>query len=395
MHWKRFGKELILWAGIACFAFTLLGDEIFRQMVPRTIRIILFDVRLGIVLLLPVFMAIYRGYVTNPLLRKRYGEFLSLLPWDITKPLPGGSVHITVGDIFFILLLSLCGFLSIPVLVFYPPIMFLTVYLGCMIASIYGKETRAVYIILYLIPLSLLLVPDWIYVLGMLVAIYLFCRMALRRALSNFPWNSRLWHYRASEEDIKNAFLTNTIIWPHLPMNEHKPAFSINTRQSLNLAALAAWWGFVLMHAFNWPTEVFFPVYLYFLFTACFWRVSIYISRYSSPVNLFGRLFRFKFIIPGYDYVFIAPLLTLLIGGACVRIIPCIDIPEDVGYSAAIGLVLFLVTWLPPSLQTWELTGQHSIRVPRRREIYANLDPVSLKIKQLLMAVSAGQRPPQ
>ena len=92
-------------------------------------------------------------------------------------------------------------------------------------------------------------------------------------------------------------------------------------------------------------------------------RWGTYCSRYQPPISTWGRLWTGWWIIPGYDYVLIAPIVTTLVG----IVVPMglkaagMEPPATVGATAAMVLVCALN--LGPTLRTWQLTGHHRILI--------------------------------
>jgi hypothetical protein len=74
-----------------------------------------------------------------------------------------------------------------------------------------------------------------------------------------------------------------------------------------------------------------------------------------------GRIFTLRWIIPGYDQVFIAPIFSL-----AATILWCLagdrmDWPASTVIPVGMFLTLFLTMGMGPSLAEWRLTGQHRL----------------------------------
>jgi hypothetical protein len=88
------------------------------------------------------------------------------------------------------------------------------------------------------------------------------------------------------------------------------------------------------------------------------------------PLSLLGRVARRRPIIPGYDKVFVAPLLALLVAVplGCVALAAA---PILGGYgsetllSAAVTLTWWILVGMGPGLEAWRLTG--NCRIVRSR----------------------------
>ena len=68
-----------------------------------------------------------------------------------------------------------------------------------------------------------------------------------------------------------------------------------------------------------------------------------------------------RWIIPGYDRVFIAPICAAIAGAAVMRILSLFGTAEHVDVPIAIGISLMLTLGLGPTLGSWRLTGSHRL----------------------------------
>ena len=66
-------------------------------------------------------------------------------------------------------------------------------------------------------------------------------------------------------------------------------------------------------------------------------------------------------VIPGYDQVFVAPLLIFAIGPSSVYSLYACGLPLDVSMAISIGLTVLVAAITPPRLRRWRLIGQHRI----------------------------------
>jgi hypothetical protein len=92
-------------------------------------------------------------------------------------------------------------------------------------------------------------------------------------------------------------------------------------------------------------------------------RLLAYIGPYRPPISFWGRILTGRWIIPGYDYVFLAPLCTLLVAllGWRAALLAGPDHWGIVVYPLATAAVLIVALNMSPSLGQWSLTGHHRI----------------------------------
>jgi len=86
-----------------------------------------------------------------------------------------------------------------------------------------------------------------------------------------------------------------------------------------------------------------------------------YCIRYWPPISFFGRIATGRFVIPGYDRVFVAPLCSLLICILLPKFLYNAGLSIDVFAPVTVTLALISIRTIGPTLRDWELTGQHRI----------------------------------
>jgi hypothetical protein len=90
-------------------------------------------------------------------------------------------------------------------------------------------------------------------------------------------------------------------------------------------------------------------------------RVGTYCWGYAAPIGLWGRIFTLRWIIPGYDYVFIAPLLALATCAVGISIQPLLGAPVQIAAPLTLTLVFIIILTSAPTLSYWRLTGNHRL----------------------------------
>jgi hypothetical protein len=90
-------------------------------------------------------------------------------------------------------------------------------------------------------------------------------------------------------------------------------------------------------------------------------RLVRYTQNYRSPISLWGRVFTLRWIIPGYDKVFVTPIAAAVLFALSFRLpnawAPAIHISGPF-LVAMIAMVLLVGR---PSLDEWRHTGSHRI----------------------------------
>jgi hypothetical protein len=90
-------------------------------------------------------------------------------------------------------------------------------------------------------------------------------------------------------------------------------------------------------------------------------RVGAYCGGYSPPIGFFGRILTGRWIIPGYDRVFVAPLCAVLTSFIAPIALRSLGLPLGVAIPVSASLVLMMLIIIGPTLPRWRLTGCHRL----------------------------------
>jgi hypothetical protein len=92
-------------------------------------------------------------------------------------------------------------------------------------------------------------------------------------------------------------------------------------------------------------------------------RTIHYCTGYAPPISLMGRIRTFRWIIPGYDKIFLAPFCTLLVGVLAIDSFRPPGLDDLIALPIALAIAVTVTLDTGPSMQSWRLTGQHRITV--------------------------------
>jgi hypothetical protein len=156
--------------------------------------------------------------------------------------------------------------------------------------------------------------------------------------------------------------------WPYDLLGPKLTTTGIGLGDGTAISLLLGWWFYAtIAMALSYPAphdspEAVFSFFtLYLLGPIAFARLYRYCGNHWWPISLWGRLWTGRWIIPGYDYVFVSPLLavtTYILG-----VIYCVRHPAAT--PASIGITVGVAMWcllcIGPNLTHWRLTGRHRI----------------------------------
>ena len=87
-------------------------------------------------------------------------------------------------------------------------------------------------------------------------------------------------------------------------------------------------------------------------------RLCIYAHGCRPPISFWGRIWTFRWIIPGYDQLFVGPICSVLGAFLVLSLLRYQVIPAEVCYAAAGGVALLFALISPPPLKRFRLTGK-------------------------------------
>jgi hypothetical protein len=320
-----------------------------------------------------VLLGVYRVIAFHPYFRQNYLRWLKSTPWNVRKPLPLGPVELVPEDALGIGLIILLGAtLPAPRSIEFVNV-FLFSHLLTLVVTFWRTGVAGVgYIALMLLGfVPLLWWRPWLNLL-VLVGIYLLVHEGLWRALKRFPWETEgilidLKLVQKTEVSSECGWFFDRF---HRDINT---ANGISRIDALLGCMLGSWWLFVLAWLSPNPAQRFgFLIFATTAFTmvSSLIRFAIYIQGCRPPISFWGRLGTFRWIIPGFDQIYVAPIGSLLVSPAALLLFRNSQIPAEICLSIAAGLTVLIALICPPRLRRWRLTGRQRL-VPTLTESQA------------------------
>jgi hypothetical protein len=347
--------------------FVLLEGGI-RYMEARNIPIVNnLPFRPGYVLLLmqSVIHGLNRVVFVHPIWNSGYQTWLESTPWTSRKPLPMGPAELVWQDGLVLgPLILLSGLLPEPGAV-HLLCAFLLSHLVALTVTLFLTGVWANgYVTAFALGLAVWL---WRQPLACLVAsttVYLIAYEGLWRGFDQFPWK-RFDRPNTNAGQPSRNVPAGTCGWPHdRMMGEVVGTDGISRIDAVLCCMLGSWWLFVL----SWligdhngaRTPLMFP-FAFALVGCPLGRLYFYILGYISPITFWARIWTGRWIIPGYDQVFVGPICSFLVGPSSLALLRAWSVPLDLSLAIATGLTVLVALITPPRLKRWRLTGQHRI----------------------------------
>lgn len=354
-----------LWTVLAA-AFCYFSMEIFCLAAERRLDMPFYSLDVDRILVatmafFAVSYAVYRVWAFHPAFRPVYSRWLAGTPWTSRKQLPLGPVHLVLQDVLFLAMaVALCwpraGVEALVVLQ-----AFLTCYLALLASTFVSTREKAwAYAVAFgLGAMGLFALSPLYYVAAGIT--YVIALLGLRASLAHFPW-------RDLPPFPQKTRLLNTngpLGWPYDRLG---PGMSKDNQftvgDALVLGLLAGWWFFVgayhlNTHAGNIENATLAGSFL--LAWEVFARICLYCHGYAPPLSLRGRIAHGRLITPGYDRVFVAPLLAVLVFVAVLALPLWSGVPELIALPIGVMASTWIVIGMGPGLNDWHLTGNHRI----------------------------------
>ena len=84
-----------------------------------------------------------------------------------------------------------------------------------------------------------------------------------------------------------------------------------------------------------------------------------YLPWSLPPISLLGRVATRRWIIPGYDRVFVAPAIAMLLAAALPRLLIEVGVSPAAATFLATAAAVFAAIGIGPTLMNWGLTGNY------------------------------------
>ncbi len=338
----------VWWKGIP------LGQDYFR---PRD----------AMTLFLVFVFGVLRASSLHPLVWTSYGSWLERTPWRMPKPLPLGPLHLTPRDAILLDLIALAMHDATVNKLLVPLLFLVGYYLASCCLLLATGETGFCYALLFGLGFVARLWSELPEALAAAALCYPLALWGLRHSLAKFPWSSPL--LRRAFDLIRNAGLQNAgdkiaptplLGWPHDIMRPRQPSSGIGYLDGALVSLLVGWTLYGV--ASNRGVREFSLVLGGgVVMMIALGRIGLYCQCYRPPINLWGRVWTGRWIIPGYDKVMLPSIAVIVIAVVTVKLLERRVIEPQIVIPLAVSLALLVVLNSGPSLEEWRHTGSHRI----------------------------------
>jgi hypothetical protein len=318
---------------------------------------------------------VYRVVAFHPFCRPEYAKWLESTPWTIRKALPLGPVHLIFEDALPLCVLTGLALTQRDLSPFHVAAVALLGYLVPLAVSFaHTGEPAWAYMSAFGLGFVIRVSPDPIAAFVSAVALALLAQIGLSRSLARFPWPHKppLIHIPNSNNPSGDARpdrapATPGCGWPFDQLRPNPPSQRrIDVRDAILVGTLVGWLIFALESLMPDPRArhgiliTIFSQSLVAIPAVRIWRYLGY--TYRAPIQFWGRIATFRWIIPRFDQVFVTPLCAFFSQIAMAYALHLRGLGPEVFVPVAIATGLIITLGGGPSLERWRLTGKHRIQ---------------------------------
>jgi len=144
------------------------------------------------------------------------------------------------------------------------------------------------------------------------------------------------------------------------------PSKPLRAYRAIAGAAMVGWWTYCVTWRF-WPATATTPDFAILVAVmglgAALLRFGVYRSGSNPPLSLAGRWRTGRWLIPGYDTVYLMPLATFATSVASAAALIALGASPAASAGITFGLTIFTAVMLPPTRARWLLTSPRQIDV--------------------------------
>lgn len=360
------GSVIITWL-LQLFAVTLLKFAAAFDLTDAERRFAQSSVHLVVACVVAFAYGAYRVTEFHPILNKPYGRWLATTPWKFPAPLPFGPIHLVWQDAVVLLILLSLGLLppwwNLPV-AFGIPLAFLAGYCLALGTALYKLESyRAVGLYAVLAGLALL-AASYPPMLGLVAIALLAVSYLAIGALREFPYTE----VRRKELGLACSELlpAREVYWTIAPLADDSHLELLNPLRTSIISFIAGWltFGAATLPIEDSTLEGLWLMYAGVCLIAIGGRYFCFISHRYPPISIAGRIATGKYVIPGYDRMFIAPLVATVAAFLLPALLLYLGVWPPLAIAVSTTITVWLALALPPSFKEWYYTGHFQMVRP-------------------------------
>jgi hypothetical protein len=360
--WAIVGGTILAWMA-NLFLFVILSlsitrtisfSDLFAEFAPRF--------HLAALGMIVVAAGVYRAFACHPLANRKYGAWLAQTPWRYSEPLPLGPIHL--GSYDAVVMLSVAVMACLPPTrwsgIFGLPWLYPVAY-GVTVCGVHWLAGLRWPVLLALILFGLIIATQSLLAIAVsLVLLAPIVWWSIGAVLRDFPYSEPR---RRQLGLLPHALPKDVPVrLPVAPELGDRWYHRIGSGEAFVVAATVGWMLYAVASASDdaAEAELGLRVWCWMIATIVIAvRLGGYVVEHLPPLSLLGRWKWKRWVIPGYDIVFLAPLAA----GVAAYLLPSLLIRWGVSTLAALPIATAVTIWLaaalPPKWEVWHYTGHH------------------------------------
>lgn len=309
----------------------------------------------------------------HPLAMRPYGSWLAQSPWQHPQPLPMGPLRLAWQDLVVLAAIAMAACLppTNRAAIIGLPALYLVAYVVAISAVAWLVDLRWPAVSILFTFATAIYIQSVFIAAACLVLILLIAQTTIDATLWDFPYDEQ------RRRDLGLLPIRKPVevrlAWPVSPEHVTHWYSRIRSRDAFFVAATVGWLMYAVAYFNRDDSDVvdglmFFHRLVAFAVLA---RVVVYVIDHYPPISLLGRWATRRFFVPGYDKVFVAPLVA----GLTAYFLPGLLNRAGVSPLAAVPIATAATLWIaaamPPKWEDWHYTGHfREVVAPRDRKEY-------------------------
>ncbi len=324
---------------------------------------------------------VYRAAAFHPMWRPGYLAWLRTTPWTVERPLPEGPVLLVWEDAIPLGALTLAVWVCQQESCLEAPLIALCGYLAGVTLTLTARNVaRFAWLVLFLVALGLRFYADVEVALALVCVAVVVGRAGLNRSLASFPWqNSDSRNGGASDASLASALavglsdkhqrakVSERTGWPYESLGPEKARPALSGENRTLGVLFTAWACYLILSSVTDEAERLESAHSIVTITLLLGplgRLFVYRFGHAPPISFWGRLRTRRWLIPGYDFMFVTPLTAALAGCLCFWGLTTWGVPPQVHAPIVVTITLLILFFGGPTLRNWHFTGHHRIAPP-------------------------------
>lgn len=317
-----------------------------------------------VVLIFTAGYAMIRALCFNPLQNRAYRTWLINTPWHYPQELPLGPARLVWQDAAVVAVLTLI----FPTTLFpsaVVPIAFLAFHsLTLSLSLCRARSFWTAYGVLFLLGCMILSADSTWTTMMVSALMYGVADSGTREMLRKLTLDYETLFARSTTEPTGISRALMTTGWPVAPASPDRWSLHVPRLHAALISATLGWLVFCVAEQVQIMDD--FEQKAYEALTAMIliplaMRIAIYVFGFVPPISLLGRLKTGRLIIPGYDVVLVGPAAVAIVLYLLQAVARGWNMDPVFAMPVIATICCYLTLALPPSLETWQLTGHHRI----------------------------------